>query len=117
VVSANAQSFGVYAIMGAADTALDQIIVYPVPWRPHLGNPLTGTEAGGITFDLLPSDCTIQIFTVSGQLVREIQHSGGSSVENWDAKTSGGENAASGLYVYLITNSSGHKTGKLIVIR
>ena len=116
-VSAVVQNFGVYAAMGGQDTLLDQVIAYPIPWRPHSGNPLTGTEASGITFDLLPSECTIQIFTVSGQLVKEIAHSGGSSLEKWDVRNSEGEPVASGLYLYSVITGSGHKTGKLIVIR
>ena len=116
-VGAKVQSFGVYAIIGAPDFSLDQVIVYPIPWRPHSGNPLTGNETDGISFDLLPSECGIQIFTISGERVREIQHSGGDAIERWDVRTARGEPVASGLYIYLIKTPTGHRTGKLIVIR
>ena len=117
--------FSVYALMGSADSDASNVIVFPVPWRPHgpnagSGPGQTGTEAGGITFSNLPSECTIKIYTVSGGLVRQIQHSdlaGPVGQQSWDGNTSGGDHAASGVYLWRVESPADSKNGKLILIR
>jgi hypothetical protein len=89
---------------------LSGVKVYPNPWRKdkHAG--------GNITFAGLPTNVTVKIFTASGHLVRE---AGGVSNEwRWDRKTDQGDEAASGVYLYLITDSQGNKKrGKVAIIR
>jgi flagellar hook capping protein FlgD/Big-like domain-containing protein len=117
--------FSVYALMGSADSDASNVFVFPTPWRPHGPNAgdgpgQTGTESGGITFSNLPSECTIKIYTISGKLVRQIQHSdlaGPVAQQVWDGNTSGGEHAASGVYLWRVESSADSKNGKLIVIR
>ena len=117
--------FSVYALMGSADTDASNVLVFPVPWRPHGPNAgngpgQTGTEAGGIIFSNLPSECTIKIYTVSGSLVRQLHHSdlaGPVGQQSWDGNTSGGDHAASGVYLWRVESSSDSKNGKLILIR
>jgi hypothetical protein len=117
--------FSVYALMGSADTDASNVLVFPVPWRPHgpeagNGPGQTGTETGGITFSNLPSECTIKIYTVRGSLVRQLQHSdlsGPIGQQPWDGNTSSGEHAASGVYLWRVESSADSKNGKLIVIK
>ena len=117
--------FSVYALMGSADPDASDVLVFPLPWRPHgpkagTGPGQTGTEAGGITFSNRPSECDIKIYTVAGSLVRQIHHSdltGPVAQEVWDGNTSGGEHAASGVYLWRVESSSDAKNGKLMVIR
>jgi hypothetical protein len=117
--------FSVYALMGSAATDASAVFVFPVPWRPHGPNAgegpgQTGTEGGGITFSNLPSECTIKIYTMSGSLVRTLSHSdlaGPVGQEKWDGNTSGGEHAASGVYLWRVESSADSKNGKLILIR
>ena len=89
---------------------MSNIRVYPNPWRKdkHDGNP--------ITFDQLTGQVTIKIFTVSGHLMRTLGPADGKVT--WDLKTDGGDTAASGLYIFLITDNQGNTTkGKLAIIR
>jgi flagellar hook assembly protein FlgD len=111
--------------MGSADADASNVYVFPLPWRPHGpdagdGPGQTGTDAGGITFSNLPSECTIKIYTVSGHLVRALSHSdlaGPVGQEKWDGNTSSGDHAASGVYLWRVESSADSKNGKLMVIR
>jgi hypothetical protein len=117
--------FSVYALMGSASSDASAVYVYPLPWRPHGPNAgngpgQTGTDSGGVTFSNLPSECDIKIYTVSGSRVRQIHHSdltGPVAQEVWDGNTSGGEHAASGVYLWRVESSNDSKNGKLMVIR
>ena len=85
--------------------------VYPNPWRSdkHAGKP--------VTFANLPLNSTVKLFTASGHKVRELsaQNSG---LSTWDLTNDSGDKVASGIYIYLITDSQGNKTkGKVAVIK
>ncbi len=124
-IAAPVTRFAVFALMGSPDGSAADSFAFPVPWRPY--GPLagsspgqSGTEAGGITFSNLPSECSIKIFSLAGELVRELQHSdlgGLLAQENWDVRTTHGKPVASGVYLWQISSSVDTKTGKLLVIR
>jgi len=86
----------------------NQVRVHPNPWRPISG-------AAFITFDELPADSTIKIFTVSAHWVRTLSAPAGSAT--WDLKNDSGDNVASGYYIYLVTNPQGKSRGTLAIIR
>ena len=91
--------------------ALSGVRVYPNPWRRSrdLGNTT-------VHFDPLPADAHVKIFSISAHLVRDLGISNGRA--SWDVKNDDGDNAASGIYIYLITDSQGNKErGKLVVIQ
>jgi hypothetical protein len=124
-VFASIPNLSVFAIMGTPDGSASSVYVFPVPWRPHGPNAgkeqgQTGREQDGMTFANLPSECTIKIYTLSGDLVRTLQHSdafGRTGLEKWDGLTAGGSHAASGVYFWEVLSSVDHKTGKLMIIR
>ncbi|MFA5975338.1 MAG: Ig-like domain-containing protein [Elusimicrobiota bacterium] len=124
-VTAPITRFSVFALMGSADGSAVDVYVFPTPWRPHgpntgTGSGQTGTEAAGLTFANLPSECAIRIYTLSGELVRQIHHSdvtGSMGREKWDGNTTGGGHAASGVYLWRVESSTDGKTGKLMIIR
>jgi len=88
---------------------LQDLKVYPNPFRPFEGHK-------GVIFNGL-TDAKIRIFTPVGELVREAQVIGQGSWL-WDGKNEEGEEAARGIYIYLITDNAGNKkTGKIAVIR
>lgn len=96
-------------LSAAAD--LSQINVYPNPVRRAIGQTT-------LTFDNVTPDLRVRIFTATGVLVLETQVSGGGNSFVWDLKNSGGNEVASGVYVYVLTNSAREKkTGKIAVIR
>jgi hypothetical protein len=117
--------FSVFALMGSPEGSARDTYVFPVPWRPHGPNAgngpgQTGTLTDGLTFSNIPSECTIRIFTLSGEQVREIHHSdlgGLIAQEIWDAKTPHGDAVASGVYLWRVESSLDGKNGKLMIIR
>jgi hypothetical protein len=125
MVVAPVTQFSVFALMGSPDGSASDSFAFPVPWRPHgpnagSGSGQSGTEADGITFSNIPSECTIKIYTIAGDLVREIHHSdtgGLIAQEKWDVKTTHGDPAASGVYLWRVESSVDGKNGKLMVIR
>jgi len=120
-VSAEVSRFSVYRLMATSKTSesLDNVVVYPNPFKPNDGNDRTGTWSQGIIFGNLTSRATIKIYNITGELVRELEklpEEGGQKV--WDGNNEKGKKVASGIYVYLITNPQGDKKlGKLAVIK
>ncbi len=71
-----------------------------------------------IRFVNVPSNCSLKIYTVSGDLVWEVENREGLGNIEWDARNQSGEDVASGVYVYKIEDLSGNRVyGRLIVIR
>ncbi len=112
-----ASHFSVYSLFASIDTDVTDAYAYPVPFRPNDGNPARyGSWATGISFVNLPSDGTIKIYTLSGQLVRSLGIS--SPLMTWDVRNSDGQQVASGLYIWdVVSHNNKRKTGKLIVIK
>jgi len=94
----------------SSEAVLSMVRVYPNPWRSDQYG------RSPITFDHLPVNTTIKIFTVSGHWVKTLPIS--SSSTTWDLNNSAGDHVASGLYIYLLTADGGlKKTGQIAVIR
>jgi hypothetical protein len=95
--------------LAAAD--LSAARVYPNPWRAD--------RHGGyaVTFDQLTPGATVKIFTVAGHWVKSITASSSGSA-TWDLSTDSGDRAASGLYIFLITDDQNNKTsGKVVIVK
>lgn len=114
---------GVYALLGMVDESVKDAYAFPVPFRPngpHAGSApgQTGTEADGITFANIPQIGIIEIYTLDGRLVRKFPIPAGLAIPKlkWDVRTSGGERAASGVYIWRVVSGPNSKTGKLMVI-
>jgi hypothetical protein len=124
-VTARVAYFSVFAVMGESAESASHSFAFPIPWRPQgpqsgEGVDRSGSEAGGITFSNIPSECSIRIFTLSGKKVQELHHSDiNSSIgqETWDVRTSQGDAVASGVYLWQVESKTDSKSGKLMVIR
>jgi hypothetical protein len=110
------EHFSTYALAGSADTDCSLSYAFPVPFRPAGGNPgRYGSWADGIRFTNLPSYGRVKIFTVSGELVRDMDIR--DNPQRWDVKNQTGEVVASGVYIWEITSGQNRKTGKLMVVK
>ncbi len=75
-----------------------------------------------IHFANLPPQCTIRIYSLDGDLVREIEHdvplsNSTASHETWDLITRNTQMVSSGLYYWTIEDNNGNvQTGKLAII-
>jgi hypothetical protein len=83
---------------------------YPVPFIPSLGDT-------AITFAHIDSPAFIEIRTVGGELVKELEARDGDGQLSWDTRNSRGDLVASDVYIYTIRNGAQEKYGKLVIVR
>lgn len=78
-------------------------------------NPARLSE-GGVRFDGLDPSATVELYTLTGELVRSVTIPGG-GLWTWDGKNDGGGQVSSGIYLYIVRNKSSTIKGKLVVSR
>lgn len=105
---------------------LNNIYTVPDPYvavstlERHVINEDEGRGDRRIDFVNLPQECTINIFTTAGRLVRTLNHSSSTNLsrKSWDLRTKDGLEIAPGIYYYVVTAPGiGEKTGRLAVIK
>jgi hypothetical protein len=108
-----------------AAAALDSVYVVPNPYVAtslfEPSNPyLVGRGERRVYFVNLPPQCTIRIYTITGDLVQTIEHNGG--VENgqapWDLTSRDGMDVAYGVYLFHVEAPGvGQTVGRLALIK
>jgi hypothetical protein len=103
---------------------LDKIAVVP---NPYVGaaswEPATATTGRGervIYFIHLPNKCTIRIYTISGNLVKTLEHDAPltDGQQRWDLTTKDGMSLAFGVYIFHVDAPGiGQKIGKFAIIK
>ncbi|MGH1366027.1 MAG: hypothetical protein ACRBF0_20880 [Calditrichia bacterium] len=120
-----------YTTLGAtvdnttATADIDAIRVVPNPYRAasrfETRNPFNrGRGPRAIQFTRLPNECTIRIFTVSGELIETIEHrsSNSNGIATWDLLTKDNLDVSYGVYVYHVDAPGvGEKVGKFAIIK
>ncbi len=105
-----------------AQDDLYNVYVVPNPYRSG-GSRLTAPNYhnfpdGFVRFVNLPHDCTIRVYTVSGDLVWENIQNNDGGVVAWDLTNRSSESIASGVYIYRVEKPDGDAMfGRLVVIR
>jgi len=89
---------------------LDSVIIYPNPYNPK-------RHPTGVIIDNLTKVANIKIYTIVGELVREIDYTTEKGIITWDGKNDAGRNVASGVYLVFIDSPEGKKTVKIAVER
>lgn len=131
-VTFNAQT--VYPLSSFDEVAANNLkaFVYPNPYiisddyaaygyENRLGN--LATERGRrLHFANLPPKCTIRIFSLDGDLVREFEHDKDESdptaaVDEWDMITRNTQSVVSGLYYFVIESEANTQIGKFAIIK
>ncbi len=82
---------------------------------------LRNDQVQRVHFTNLPHKCKIRIFSIDGDLIREIDHdkpkdSPGSMHAEWDMITRNTQAVVSGIYYYSVESSQGNQIGKLVII-
>ncbi len=96
---------------------LNKILVVPNPYHDlSVRNNWPG-EPNKIMFVNLPKECTIKIFTMSGDLVTVLKHDDGTAEEAWNQVSDNNQLVFSGVYIYHVNSEWGEKTGKFVIIR
>jgi hypothetical protein len=108
------------------------VIVYPNPYRIDGGYrerfegwerpDLPAERTMALHFANLPNKCTIRIFTLDGDLVREIKHDfapgdPGSMHESWDLISRNTMTITSGIYYFSVESEMGNYIGKFVIIK
>ncbi|MGB2957581.1 MAG: hypothetical protein WBD30_01695 [Bacteroidota bacterium] len=71
-----------------------------------------------VTITHLPQVATIRVFTITGEIVRTLNHSDDSTFERWDLRNENGLPVASGVYIlYIEIPEAGNRILKLAVIQ
>lgn len=104
---------------------LKRIKVVPNPYfaaSPFEGRNIytSGRGPREIQFRHLPAKCTIRIYTISGELVKTIDHDVGidNGNESWDLLTRDNLSAAYGIYLYHVEAPGiGEHVGKFAVVK
>jgi hypothetical protein len=113
------------AEINAADvkSGLDKINVVPNPYVAFnlAEEPGRLPEQRGerqIQFRNLPKECTIRIYTITGELVKEIYKNDYTSYATWDLLSFEGHRIAYGVYIYHVdVPNVGEKIGRIGVIK
>lgn len=115
-----------------AKSQLERIAVVPNPyivaaaWEPEIMEPTMAQQAVGtehdrkIDFIHLPSKCTIRIYTMSGELVKTIEHNSTvfDGAESWNMLSKDNMEISFGIYIYHIDAPGiGTKIGKFAIIK
>lgn len=100
----------VFVTVSLVDGAVPAVYAYPNPYRP-------GSGVVGVTFTNLPGDAVVYIYTLSGELVRELPSPQAGRM-SWDAKNTDGASLAAGVYVFIVKDDRGVAgRGKIAIIR
>ncbi|MFZ0389802.1 MAG: hypothetical protein WAN36_05035, partial [Calditrichia bacterium] len=109
---------GIYEVTESGEEELKQIRVVPNPYIVRAGWEVN-ENSHKLQFINLPSICTIRIFNVAGELVQTLDHDNlYNGTRNWDLRTSNRQEAAPGLYIWVVNTPNGKKEmGKFTIIR
>lgn len=100
-----------------AAARLEEINVFPNPYFAH-NNAEGSFYTQFVTFNNLPEEnCTIRIFSLSGQLVITIIHNNGTPFERWYLQNHEEIPVSTGMYIIHIETEFGNKILKLGVIQ
>jgi hypothetical protein len=108
-------------LMTGMQNKLDKVVVVP---NPYVGSQNWERQyEDKIAFMNLPGSCRIKIFSLTGDLIKEIEHTSGKGDEYWDLLSRNNQSVVSGLYIYKIELCDGEgnveetKVGKFLIIR
>jgi len=108
----------VHPFMSSKPTSdLHNIKVVPNPYHDKSIKFNWPGEQNKLLFINLPLKCTIKIFTVTGDLVKTIEHNNGTTEESWNQITQDNQLVFSGVYIFYVESDMGNKTGKFVVVR
>jgi hypothetical protein len=99
---------------------LGRVHVIPNPYDPsdEFGRQQFGAEER-IQFVNLPSPGRIKIFSIAGDLIRELLNDDADGALDWDLKNADGEDVVPGVYMYVAETGDGNqrRNGHFVIIR
>src|SRR3989339_883130 len=114
-ITAQVNHFSTYRILGTyVSSNLNNVIAYPNPYKPS-----TAVD-GKLKIINLPVDCTVTIYNIAGEKIREIKEAdlGNLGWIEWDGKNESSELVARGVYLYVVIAPDGSKKiGKIGLLK
>ncbi|MCX8010303.1 MAG: hypothetical protein N3A61_04070, partial [Ignavibacteria bacterium] len=124
----NVQDAYKFTILGAkvepkvVSSKMNNIKVVP---NPYVVSSLYEIEYGElrreplrqIQFINLPSECTIYIFTLDGDLIKTLYHNSTNGTETWDLRADGGREISTGIYLYVVKSAGSEFLNRFAVIK
>lgn len=102
--------------LAVADSALDMIRVVPNPYYAYSAYE-NGQLENQVKITNLPQQCTINIFTINGQLIRTFNKNSDEVEQLWDLKNQSAVPVASGAYlIHINAPGIGERVVKCMVI-
>ena len=95
---------------GTSNFTLNDAVVYPNPFQPAKGHT-------DILISDIPFGTRIEIFTVTGQRVRELSILNNCLEVAWDGKDAQGQDVETGIYVAFLKLGTESKTVKIAIVR
>jgi hypothetical protein len=110
----------VFQVNVGAAGGLENVYVVPNPLRRQAG--WDSGDQSSVRFVNVTSSSMLEVFTLAGDLVRELSNVVTGGVERgnieWDTRNGEGELVASGVYIYRVTDAQGGEfVGRLTIIR
>ena len=107
-----------FSVRKVVSEDLEKVRVVPNPYIVSTEWEIDPNEPS-IHFTNLPSECTISIFTLTGEKVARLEHkSETNSTEPWNMLNFNNQEVAYGLYLYVVETPDGaKKVGKFSIIR
>jgi len=97
---------------------LKNIRVVPNPYLVKYSSMVETSEGESVLeFQKIPDECTIRIYTLSGDLVSTIEHNDGSGTARWNLLSVNNQLIASGIYLYHVESEFGNYLGRFAVIK
>ena len=132
-ITANAQMVYPYASEDQASGENLKVYIYPNPYRIDAAYRQSGYEGRGddirpnyrvraLNFANLPPKCTIRVFSIDGDLIRELEHDmdpadPNSGHHQWDLISRNTQEIMSGLYYWTVEDPGGNvQMGKLVIL-
>jgi len=118
VTAAEVSTFSVFRVALAGNPAndLDSVRIYPNPFVKSKHMSITG----GVNFEMITVDTSIEIYTLTGHLVRKIDNSEiqrETGTYTWDLTNDAGSEVASGVYLCIFRSGTSHKIKKMAIVK
>ena len=104
---------------GISQSSLDLIEVVPNPFK--VSSLYNYNDTKSLIFNNLPNECRINIYTITGEHVEEIEFGDSDNLDGtafWDLKNKSGSYVVSGLYIYTVeVGDLEPKIGKFVIVK
>ena len=97
-------------LVQAAVDNLDEVVVYPNPYR-------AAETTQPLMFANLPPQSEVHIYNANGMHIHRLGEVNAFGGMSWDLRTKNGNFVGSGVYIYIVRYQDQERIGKLVLVR